>query len=251
MGLKDVLEKMKLVEADGPAEPEASAATAASSGPRRSAPPPNPRQGMGPKLSMSEILGNAPAPAALDESSLPAQSGDQVPDFPAIYKASGVTEPAHGFSAYKVLEILSSPDFAGLDPRAKAAALSGFLKMNPSGPVPIADVIQDAVARDRALDNFEQFLAKKLDGRAEELSKETAALQAEIDELTKRNQEKMTANRVALEQEKQRFAQWQARKRIEERRLFDAVGPFVEQNPVSVGSASGVPPGPTPPSSKG
>jgi len=200
---------------------------------------------------MSEILGNAPAPATLDESALPAQSGDQVPDFPAIYKASGVTEPAHGFSAYKVLEILSSPDFAGLDPRAKAAALSGFLKMNPSGPVPIADVIQDAVARDRALDNFEQFLAKKLDSRAEELSKETAALQAEIDELTKRNQEKMNANRLALEQEKKRFAQWQARKRIEQRRLFDAVGPFVEQNPVSVGSASGVPPGPTPPSSKG
>jgi Skp family chaperone for outer membrane proteins len=241
MGLKDVLEKMKLVESEG--EPVAPSAPPQAGPPRRT--PPSAR------VSMSEILGNVPAPARIDEEALPVPAGGEIPDFPQIYKASGVTDPPHGFSAYKVLEILSSPDFAALDPRAKAAALSGFLKMNPSGPVPIADVIQDAVARDRALDNFEQFLAKKLETRAEELSKENAALQAEIDDLNRRNQEKMSANRAALDQEKQRLAQWQARKRIEERKLFDAVGPFVEQNPVSVGSASGVPPGPTPPLSKG
>src|SRR5207245_4849965 len=108
----------------------------------------------------------------------------------------------------------------------------------PAGAVAIADVIQDAVARDQALDNFEQFLRKKLDGRRELLDKENAALQAEIDQLSRRNQEKMEANRRALEKEKQRFADWQARKRIEERKLFDAVGPFVEKNPVSLGEAA-------------
>jgi hypothetical protein len=241
MGLKDVLEKMKLVEVEGDDAPQTPAATA---------PPPR-RAPITPRASMTEILGQVPPPAEIDEQTLPPSQGGDIPDFPEIYKASGVTEPPHGFSAYKVLEILSSADFAALDPRAKAAALSGFLKMNPSGPVPISDVIQDAVARDRALDNFEQFLAKKLETRAEELSKENAGLQAEIDELTRRNQEKMNANRAALDQEKQRLAQWQARKRIEERKLFDAVGPFVEQNPVSVGTASGVAPGPTPPPSKG
>jgi hypothetical protein len=241
MGLKDVLEKMKLVEVEGE---EAAAAPTPQAPAARRAP-------TAPRASMTEILGSVPPPAKIDEQTLPATAGGDIPDFPAIYQASGVTDPPHGFSAYKVLEILSSPDFAALDPRAKAAALSGFLKMNPTGPVPLSDVIQDAVARDRALDNFEQFLAKKLESRAEELSKENAALQAEIDELTRRNQEKMGANRAALDQEKQRLAQWQARKRIEERKLFDAVGPFVEQNPVSVGTASGVAPGPTPPPSKG
>ena len=198
---------------------------------------------------MSDIIQNVPPPRKVDEQALP-KEGD-VPDFPAIYKASGIAEPAHGFTAYKVLEILSSPDFAALDAKAKAAALSGFLRMNPSGPVPISDVIQDAVARDHALDNFEQFLQKKLEARAEELSKENATLQGEIDELTRRNQQKMEANRKTLDEEKNRFASWQARKRIEEQRLYDAVGPFVEQNPVSVGSASGVPPAPTRPPSKG
>jgi hypothetical protein len=174
------------------------------------------------------------------------QAGDAVPDFASIYSASGLKDPAHGFSAYKVLEILSSPDFAGLDARAKAAALSGFLRMNPSGPVPIADVIQDAVARDQALDRFEEFLRNKLESRREQLDKDSAALQAEIDELSRRNQEKMEANRRTLEAERRRLADWQARKRIEERKLFDAVGPFVEQNPVSLGKGAETPSAPAP-----
>ncbi len=234
MGLKDVLEKMKLVEADAPREP-----------PAPSPPPPpagaRPRGSTPGRPSMNEILQRVPAPRADEPALAKAAGGDAVPDFPAIYEASGVKGPAHGFSAYKVLEILSSPDFAALDERARAAALSGFLKMNPAGPVPIADVIQDALARDQALDGFEGFLRKKLDARAEQVGRENAALQAEIDELVRRNQERMEANRGGLEGEKQRFADWQARKRIEERKLFDAVAPFVEQNPVSVGNAAEAP----------
>ena len=114
----------------------------------------------------------------------------------------------------------------------------------------IADVIRDAVARDQALDNFERFLRKKLDGRREQFDKENASLQAEIDDLTRRNQEKMEVNRRALEKEKQRVAEWQARKRIEERKLFDAVGPFVEENPVSLGEAADEPRAPHPGPSK-
>ena len=58
-----------------------------------------------------------------------------VPEFGEIYRAAGIGEPRHGFSALKVLEILEAPEFASLEAKAKAAALSGFLKMNPSGPV--------------------------------------------------------------------------------------------------------------------
>jgi hypothetical protein len=244
MGLKDVLGKMKLVELeDEPAEPEVRRPSAAPSPP----PPPAARRAaQAARPSINEILQKVPAPPKLDEPGLSPKAGDAIPDFEAIYSASGVTGPAHGFSAYKVLEILSSPDFASLDARAKAAALAGFLRMNPSGPVPIADVIQDAVTRDQALDKFEEFLRKKLEARREQADKDNAALQAEIDALTRRNQEKMDENRRALEGEGQRFADWQARKRIEERRLFDAVSPFVEQNPVSLGSATETPHAPGP-----
>jgi hypothetical protein len=184
---------------------------------------------------MVDIIHKVPA-ARLDQQSLP--GGNDIPDFPDIYKASGIKDPIHGFTAYKVLEILSSPDFASLDSKAKAAALSGFLRMSPSGPVPIADVIQDALARDTALDGFEGFLRMKLDARRADRDKENAALQAGIDELARKNRELIQANLEAMAKEQERFASWQARKRIEEQKLFEAVGPFVEKNPVSVGNSS-------------
>ena len=238
MGLKGLLEKMKLVESeDAPVEtPDAT--------PRAAAPAANPRRPAGPSVnplpSMKDIIHRVPEPR-LDEQSL--SGGDDIPDFPSIYKASGIKDPAHGFTAYKVLEILSAPDFAALEPKAKAAALSGFLRMSPSGPVPIEDVIQDALARDTALDGFEGFLRMKLDARNADREKENASLQAGIDEMVRKNREKMQANLEAIAKEQERFASWQARKRIEEQKLFEAVGPFVERNPVSVGNSSTEPKG--------
>ncbi len=234
MGLKEVLSKMKIVELD-PDEVAAAvppAAVPSMPGPKDLPPPPSmPRN-------IQDLLGTIPEPPAIDEKKLPPpaaddEEGSNIPDFPAIYRAAGVVDPPHGYSAYKVLEIFASPGFAALDTRAKAAALTGFLNMNPSGPVPITDVVQDAVRRDQALDKFEEFLRNKLGARGEQIDKENAQLQAEIDEVTRRNREKMEANRAAVEAEQARFTRWLSTKRAEERKLFDAVNPFVEQNPIS------------------
>jgi len=232
MGLKEVLSKMKIVELD-PGEVAAAvppAAVPSMPGPKDLPPPPSmPKD-------IRDLLGTLPEPPAIDERKLPPESADEggdIPDFPAVYKAAGVVDPPHGYSAYKVLEIFASPGFAALDTRAKAAALTGFLNMSPSGPVPITDVVQDAVRRDQALDKFEDFLRNKLGGRSGQIDKENAQLQAEIDEVTRRNREKMEANRAALEAEQARFTRWLSTKRAEERKLFDAVNPFVEHNPIS------------------
>jgi hypothetical protein len=226
MGLKEVLSKMKLVEMD----PEESAAVAL--------PPPagKPLQ-PGPPADIRDLLGTLPETPAIDESKLPPPQGDEgdadIPDFAAIYRAAGVTDPAHGYTAYKVLEIFASPGFASLDARAKAAALTGFLNMNPSGPVPVTDIVQDAVRRDQALDKFEEFLRTKQTSRSDQIDKDNAQLQAEIDEVTRRNREKMEANRIAIEAEQAKLSRWLVVKRAEERKLYDAVNPFVEANPIS------------------
>ena len=250
MGLKEVLSKMKLVEIDAPppsfaAEPRPSLGGA-----------PRPQGGAAipglpsPPPDIQELLGKIPETPEIDEKKLAAVSapeGDEIPDFMAIYKAAGVSEPAHGYTAYKVLEIFSSPGFSVLDTRAKAAALSGFLQMNPTGPVPVTDIVADAVQRDQALDKFEGFLKSKLASRSEEIDKENAALQAEIDEITRRNREKMEANRAALEMEQARLSRWQIMKRVEERKLFEAVNPFVESNPISTGDTTRPAAAPAPP----
>lgn len=231
MGLKEVLSKMKIVEI----EPEPPSM-------RPSAPPPTlgtvPTPGA--PTDIRELLGTIPETPPIDERKLEAASdgGDEIPDFPAIYRAAGVNDPAHGYSAYKVLEIFASPGFSSLDTRAKAAALAGFLNMNPTGPVPVTDIVQDAVRRDQALDKFEDFLRGKIASHTGQIEKENAQLQAEIDEVTRRNRDRMEANRIALETEQARLTRWQVIKRAEERKLFDAVNPFVEDNPISTAESA-------------
>jgi|SRR5215213_1430285 len=229
MGLKEVLSKMKLVEMEPSSMPPEMPSRPPLGAPLSGVP-------SGPPKDIREILGTLPEPPAIDEKKLEEETGgdgDEIPDFVAIYRAAGVSDPAHGYTAYKVLEIFASPGFTALDTRAKAAALTGFLNMNPTGPVPITDVVQDAVRRDQALDKFEEFLKSKLAAKAGQIEKDNAALQAEIDEVSRRNREKMDTNRIALETEEARLARWQVIKRSEERKLFDAINPFVEANPIS------------------
>ncbi len=233
MGLKEVLSKMRIVELDP--DPLASPAPVP---PVPQMPPAASGSRPAPPTDLRDLLGDIPAPPPIDERKLAAAApeggdDDDIPDFPAVYKAAGVVDPPHGYSAYKVLEIFASPGFASLDLRAKAAALTGFLNMAPSGPVPVTDIVQDAVRRDQALDKFEEFLRSKQGARAEQIDKENARLQAEIDEITRRNREKIEANRIALETEQARLTRWLVLKRAEERKLFDAVTPFVEKNPIS------------------
>ena len=204
MGLKEVLSKMKIVELS----PEETASAVPLVTPK---PPSLP----GAPTDIRDLLGTLPEAPPIDEKKLAAETageddegGDEIPDFPAIYRAAGVSEPAHGYSSYKVLEIFGSPGFAALDPRAKAAALTGFLNMNPTGPVPITDIVQDAVRRDQALDKFEEFLRRKLAERTEQIEKDNTQLQAEIDEVTRRNREKMEANRIAVETDQARLTRW-------------------------------------------
>jgi hypothetical protein len=245
MSLKEVLEKMKLVELEeGAPSPRPRSGVHPVMAPPPPPPPAPPRRpaASAPRATADVLKGVDKTPvddaAYAKVSPAPGPGGlGEIPDFDAIYKASGVTDPAHGFSASKVLEILSSTDFDGLEPRAKAAALQGFLKMNPAGPVAISDVIQDAVRRDHALEGFDEFLKKKLEQRRAQLDQENEGLQKQIDDLTHTNREKMDQNRRALDGDKERLATWEARKRIEERRLFDAVAPFVEQNPITIGDS--------------
>lgn len=235
MALKDVLVKLKLVEVDSQPVARGSAASQASPSIeeilRGVEPVPverfEQRAPAGAKAERAAARASGPAPAEEDT------EGAGIPDFPHIYRVAGVTEPAHGFTAFKVLEILSSPDFADLPAKAKAAALTGFLKMNPGGPVALSAVIQDAVRRDQALDKFEEFLRGKLAERAGALERENAKLQAEIDELARRHRERMAENRRQLDAERARFDAWLERKRAEEARLHAAIAPFVEENPVS------------------
>ena len=80
------------------------------------------------------------------------RSPADVADFEAVYDEAGIELPAHGYGVDKVAEMLESKRLATLGREVKATAVLAALE---AAQVPMRDVIQDAVQRDKALDAFE------------------------------------------------------------------------------------------------
>lgn len=176
----------------------------------------------------------APAPpVTLDVASLEEPSAEGEFTVEQVYSSAGIVEPVNGFTVYRLIEMLEAEEFRGMDTPTRAKVIAGLLRRLPTGAVEIGDIVRDAEARDRALDAFERFLADRAARQEKDTEEKNRALQQQIDELTRKNKQEMEANRAAVEQEKARLERWRARKRAEEDRLFNAVQPFVEHNPVT------------------
>ena len=175
-----------------------------------------------------------PKPVKLDPA-LEAAAADGSGDYPVeqIYASAGLTSPGHGFTVDTLVEMMEAEELKGLDSPTRAKVITGMLRRLPSGPVSLDEIVADAARRDQALDAFERFLADRVAKADAEVAEANRALQAEIDEVVRRNSELMQANQGRVESEKARLERWRERKRAEEERLYNAVQPFVEANPVT------------------
>lgn len=177
-----------------------------------------------------ELAEPLPAPV---RSELPAD----VTDFTGVYDEAGIALPAHGYGIEKVIEMLQGRRLQPLAREVKATAVMAALD---AAGVPMQDVVDDAVARDRALDAFEAGKQAEL----RELQKRSEAriqqIKQEIDAFLKQKSDEMEALKRAADQAAQSFAQLQARKRREEERLHEAVSHFVEPtaNPITTSPSS-------------
>ena len=107
--------------------------------------------------------------------------------------------------------------------------------------VDIKDVIQDAIRRDRALDTYEhvqQRAAEELESRK---SKENSEIQAQIDKYVTEQRAKIQANNDEISREKERFTGWRLKKQQEEKKIAEAVGYFVAENPITTGDVNSLP----------
>ena len=108
--------------------------------------------------------------------------------------------------------------------------------------VDIKEVIQDAVRRDRALDTFErvqQRAAEELEARK---MKENSDLQGQIDKYVTEQRAKIQTNNEEVSREKERFTGWRLKKQQEEKKIAEAVGYFVSENPITTGDVNAPPP---------
>jgi len=160
--------------------------------------------------------------------------------FDEIYKAAEIPPPAKGYSILKVSQMLESEHIRNLPSDVKK---SSVLVALDAAAVEIKDVIQDAVRRDRALDTYERVQQRAVEELESRKAKENSDIQAQIDKYVTEQRAKIQSNNDAVSREKERFTGWRLKKQQEEKRIAEAVGYFVTENPITTGDVS-TPPSP-------
>jgi hypothetical protein len=150
--------------------------------------------------------------------------------FEDIYKAAEIRSPAHGFTIFKIADMLVSEHIRSLPLEVKRSSV--LLALETAG-VKVQEVIEDAVRRDRALDTFEAIQKRSLEQLENQKKSENLTIQAEIDRLVKEHQAKIQLNNDQVAKQKDQFAKWCVHKQQEEQRIADAIAPFVTDNPIS------------------
>jgi hypothetical protein len=139
--------------------------------------------------------------------------------FDDVYSAAQIQAPAHGYSVLKVAEMLQSEHLQALPVDVKKKSI--LVALDAAG-VKVADIVEDAVRRDRALDTYERVLQKNLEQLRGEKEREITQLE-----------ETIARSRAEINREQKELDKWCARKRLEENRIAETVGYFVSANPIT------------------
>lgn len=161
--------------------------------------------------------------------------------FEEIYKAAEIPPPSKGYSIFKISQMLESEHIRNLPSDVKKSSI--LVALDAAG-VDVKDVIQDAIRRDRALDTYERVQQRAVEELESRKSKENADIQAQIDKYVTEQRAKIQSNNDAVSREKERFTGWRLKKQQEEKKIADAVGYFVAENPITTGGVAGAPPAP-------
>ena len=140
--------------------------------------------------------------------------------FQEVYSTAGISaETANKYTILKVADMLDNRHLADMTPDAKRNSLMMALE---AAEIEIGELLQDAVARNRALDDHE-------DKRLEEMRvfesikvEENNKLHAEMERLTSQYMSRIQANSDQVAREQDSFRAWQKRKQQESQRITDA-----------------------------
>lgn len=155
--------------------------------------------------------------------------------FEEIYKAAEIPVASKGYSILKISQMLESEHIRNLPTDVRKSSI--LVALEAAG-VDIKDVIQDAVRRDRALDTYERVQQRAVEELETRKTKENSEIQGQIDKYVTEQRAKIQANNDTISREKERFTGWRLKKQQEEKKIAEAVGYFVTENPITTGEVS-------------
>jgi hypothetical protein len=139
--------------------------------------------------------------------------------FEQIYQSAAVKPPRVAYSILQVAEMTNSPHLAGMAPEVRRSALLMALEAARMDP---DQLLQDAMLRQRALNDHEDTLQERLRSFEAGKAEENRAIQAELDRITSQHVARIQTNLDAVAHAQDEFQGWQERKRQECQRISDA-----------------------------
>lgn len=124
----------------------------------------------------------------------------------------------------KVADMISSEHLHGLSPTAKHSAL--MMALEAAG-VAVEDMLQDAVQRQRVLNEYEEGQRRRLDQFEKAKLDDNQRLGEEMEGLCSQYRMRIASNVQEIERERSVFRDWQERKEREQRRISEAASACV------------------------
>jgi len=147
--------------------------------------------------------------------------------FDEIYRGAPVRSSQAAYTILKVAEMANSPHLEGMSPEARRCSL--MMALDAAG-VSVDDLLQDAMIRQRALNEYEAGQENKLKQFETGKIEENRGIQAELDRITAQFMRRIQANLDEVARQQDLFHAWQKQKQQEVRRISDAASICVPQN---------------------
>lgn len=124
----------------------------------------------------------------------------------------------------KVADMISSEHLHGLSPAAKHSAL--MMALEAAG-VAVEDMLQDAVQRQRVLNEYEESQRRRLEQFEKTKLEDNQRLAEEMEAMSSQYRMRIAGTVQEIERERSVFREWQERKEREQRRISEAASACV------------------------
>jgi len=155
----------------------------------------------------------------------PAERGIYL-SFDQVYLNSAVKPPKIAYGILKVAQMVNSSHLAGMSQDAKRNSL--LMAFEAAG-VEVEDLLQDAVVRQKALNDYEDAQQQKLKDLETANLEENHRIQLELDRITGQYMSRIQANLDQIAHEQDQFRAWQRAKQQEAQRITEAAAFCVPQ----------------------
>jgi hypothetical protein len=133
--------------------------------------------------------------------------------FEEVFKAAGIPDSPKGWTIERLEEFLKNDTIRRMD---RGQAQQETLRILAEGGVDGSDIVRDAVARDQALDAFEESIAEK----------------RRIWLAAKKREIRQVEEEIASEEKA--WAEWRSRKRLREKDMAHAVSYLIDKPVISI-----------------